>query len=367
MYTKFKNESGFSLVEMLVSITLMLVVVGATLSLFSSSLKISNMTFEVTEAEQNQRTAQEYISKDLINAGAGLPKIDGLKMRALRSFVEKHLVRSTNQTGTYVYIGLLVADNDIPANTVVVDTNPTLYALEGTDRLTMLAPSVGSGDAHSSNSDVVDEGGAIIVGSTNGFKVGDICFISSGTRQALGTITAIGEDRLIFGNGDIYGMNKVGMGGPVCYVAYGENDPKSSSPVQVEVIPVRLIQYCLDENKLLRKRIFGSSSTGVDSSTVIAEHISDLDFGYDLLTYSSELGATGNIEYKETLSTTDDQNRVFQVVTAVAAESVHKVVEGTNSNKERVLSNIILPAMSKKTLVRNYIHNKVKDPTGINQ
>ena len=71
-----RSQDGFSLIEVLVATTVMLIVVGAVFSLVRSSMKVATTTYEMTDAQQNLRTAQEFINRDLMNAGDGLKSIN---------------------------------------------------------------------------------------------------------------------------------------------------------------------------------------------------------------------------------------------------------------------------------------------------
>jgi hypothetical protein len=143
------------------------------------------------------------------------------------------------------------------------------------------------------------------------------------------------------------------VNGPIYYVAYGEtsSDQPLPSPLPAEVSTIRLIQYFVDEDKYLRKRIFGASPDGVDNSTIIAEHVSDLDFTYDLIASGSN-----DLKNQETVTTADEQNSVFQVEILVETESSHNIVKATDGTGKT----------KKLVLVRNFIYNKVQDPAGVN-
>ena len=72
---KNKSQAGYSLVELLVGMGILIVIVGATMAVISGSLKFSHSTFYVTDAEESVRTAHELINRDLTSAGDGLKSI----------------------------------------------------------------------------------------------------------------------------------------------------------------------------------------------------------------------------------------------------------------------------------------------------
>lgn len=65
------DERGFSLIEMLVSTTVLLLVTGAVFSLVSPSSNTYKAQPEVADLQQRMRIAQNALQKDLILAGAG--------------------------------------------------------------------------------------------------------------------------------------------------------------------------------------------------------------------------------------------------------------------------------------------------------
>jgi prepilin-type N-terminal cleavage/methylation domain-containing protein len=67
------NEKGFSLVELLVSLALGLLVLGATVRLFKSGVDASVLVSQRAEMQQNARAAINLLTKDISMAGAGLP------------------------------------------------------------------------------------------------------------------------------------------------------------------------------------------------------------------------------------------------------------------------------------------------------
>ena len=64
---------GFTLVEMLIALTLGLVVVGAAVQLFSRSMSATWIVSQRAELQQNARASSNLLTKDISLAGAGMP------------------------------------------------------------------------------------------------------------------------------------------------------------------------------------------------------------------------------------------------------------------------------------------------------
>jgi len=66
------SESGFSMIEMLVSLLITLTISGALLGLLFANTTTSRTTPEVVDLQQRARAAQEILTRDLYLAGAGI-------------------------------------------------------------------------------------------------------------------------------------------------------------------------------------------------------------------------------------------------------------------------------------------------------
>src|SRR5208282_2611404 len=73
MEPNMKRESGFTLIELMVSMAVLLVVVGATLSLFQYAMRTNESSTQLSNMNGNLRSAMNLITRDLIQAGQGIP------------------------------------------------------------------------------------------------------------------------------------------------------------------------------------------------------------------------------------------------------------------------------------------------------
>src|SRR4030095_2316708 len=106
------------------------------------SLKLSTTTYEMTDAQQSLRTAQEYINRDLVNTGDGLNSIN--RILVPQAFVTSYLALNPVTDPTtpgIINLPLLTSDNDVAANTSVFGSNPATNVRANpvlTDRISML-------------------------------------------------------------------------------------------------------------------------------------------------------------------------------------------------------------------------------------
>src|SRR5690349_17815594 len=109
-----QSQAGFSIAELVVAMAVMAVFVGAIFALMRDSIKVGTTTYELTDAQQSLRNAQEYVNRDLINVGDGLNSITTILVP--RTFVTNYLaVNPFDNPGTpgYVNLALINSDNNV--------------------------------------------------------------------------------------------------------------------------------------------------------------------------------------------------------------------------------------------------------------
>ena len=73
MEKNMKRETGFSLLELLVAMTVTLIILAATLSLFQTALQTNDSSTQMSTMNGNLRSAMNLIVRDLLQAGQGIP------------------------------------------------------------------------------------------------------------------------------------------------------------------------------------------------------------------------------------------------------------------------------------------------------
>ena len=68
-----ESDRGFSLIEVLISIALTVMVMGAVFTLLSRGQQSFEREPEVADLQQSARTALDLVTKDILQGGAGLP------------------------------------------------------------------------------------------------------------------------------------------------------------------------------------------------------------------------------------------------------------------------------------------------------
>ena len=350
---QIKDQAGFSLPELLIVASVMLVMTGAVFALMKDSFKLTNTTYEMTEAQESLRTAQEYINRDVISVGDGLKGINNIRLP--QTFVQSYLalnpITNSGDPG-YVSLSIITSDDNVSGSTVVTGSSPAVNVRANTDRITLLsmdtsfAPvSLPSGSITPSGSNV-----SITPPDVTRFQIGELYFISSSVGGAFGVITNItGENgnnpNLIFAASDALGLNQPGSGGPINVVSGGGSLPTS-------LMRMKIINYYVDANGLLVRRVFGGKGAAFTDS-VVAEHVKDLQFRYALLPSTNQIIAQQPISQ---LTTAPQQTAVRQVEVVVTTETAHPVNNGARQSI----------TMTTTTSVRNMQFRQATQPTSTN-
>ena len=69
-----KRQAGFSLIEMLIALVVLLAAVTATLAALTDAIHASQEVALMADTQQNLRVGMNYITRDLVEAGEGIPQ-----------------------------------------------------------------------------------------------------------------------------------------------------------------------------------------------------------------------------------------------------------------------------------------------------
>jgi type II secretory pathway pseudopilin PulG len=69
-----KRPSGFTLVEVLIAVTVMMIVLAVTLSMLTDAIHTVEGVTLLADTQQNLRAGMNYIVRDLVQAGVGIPQ-----------------------------------------------------------------------------------------------------------------------------------------------------------------------------------------------------------------------------------------------------------------------------------------------------
>ena len=318
--SKAKNQRGFSILELMIAVGVMAVVGGAVLALMRDSMKVAVATQELTDAQEGVRIAQEYINRDLMNAGDGLNSLTNIRLTS--SFVTNYL--SKNGSIDFNNFGILTSDDNVPASTAVLGATPTVTVRSSpalTDRITILASDSNftavTPIAINGSSNAVTVSSAAVAN----FTVGEVYFLTSSLGSTFGTITGISTNgpnwNLNFASGDTFGLNVTGAGSNIKTIS-------NNGTVATSIQRMKIIHYYVNSNGMLVRRVFGVRGSGFTESA-IAEHIVSVQYRYIL----SLTNANGTVQQPVRLLTSAQQTATRQVEVTVIGETPHPMASGT--------------------------------------
>lgn len=334
---KANRNAGYSLLELMVSMGVMMVITGAVFALMGGSIRFANSTFHMTEAEQSLRAAHELINRDLTSAGDGLKSIG--TMTVPLAFATNYLTRTTvvdSADPNHHQLGLVTSDDAIPAYTTIAQAAPAANFLANTDRISML---IQDKTFNNGNSVTLLAGKITVAGSNTNinvgaaniglFQVGEIYAVVSQSSAAFGIISTInaGTNTIVMTNGDGFGLNQTGALSPISAVSV-VLPPANVSTQNTSIIRLQIIQYYVTDTNFLMRRVFGIRGGGF-TETPVAEHVTNLQFRYT----TNLPDANGFVSQPvRVVSTPLQQSSVREVETTIAVETLRAVNNVTNSN-----------------------------------
>lgn len=331
-----RRQRGFTLVELMISLLLGLLVIGAAGSMFFSNRKVYGSTEAISRIQENQRSAYEMLARDIREAG-GNP--------CTRNIVN---MLDTTKGGSY-YTGW---QNGISGAN---NTGPN-----GSDEIS-LASANGGAITVTSNDEPSAELG---VSSNVGINTGDIMMVCNSEVASIFQVTNTANNKLghnagtgIPGNLEkpfqisqkAFDEDTAAQRG-YCYLppATGANpnclNPPSNSPAMV-VKPVSTRWFLADNGRggisLYRQESSNGGAT-VGARNEIAEGVTDMQITYKVGDATAYVDASAGLDWGR--------------VTAVHVNMVFRATQGTltKSDTEGTDNAVITRALNDYIVLRNH-------------
>jgi len=225
---KMNKQRGFSLLELMVSATLGLLVIGSAVQLFKMGMNSTTIVVQRSEMQENMRASIELMTKDISLAGAGLPS-SGIQLPSgLGSTVSRfgcdqlacHVPGGTYPNGNYMtgiipgYKTGVEANAAIPnASALVNDSITVIYADYNfpLNQYQMSMPVGGDGSFVNVNLPFPAPVPAPpLLTAPGGIQVGDLIWLSNSAGNAVGEVTAFANNSLTFATNDALNINQPG-------------------------------------------------------------------------------------------------------------------------------------------------------------
>jgi prepilin-type N-terminal cleavage/methylation domain-containing protein len=310
-----RDDRGFTLVELLVTMAITTVILGATMLALSDATRAADMASQVTQLNNGLRTAMDLMVRDLLQVGQGLPSGRAI---LIPNGSNSQTIRLPSPPGqNYVLDGAAYCPPRPPddIDTVCEDVNavipgagrgPILIAGEGasdmittlaadsafeqvrlrqfaTDGLSILVPLPGTTppqDLSGHNiSDTPDLGG-------DNIYPGDLIMLTKGTASALVQVTSVSGQTIFFASGDSMRLNQTnaadGTAKELRAMAPTDNNPVAPNYfVYTVATRIRMVTYYVDAaTDPLHPRLVRRINN--NPATAVAFDIETLQFSYDL-------------------------------------------------------------------------------------
>lgn len=315
-----KREAGFSLIEVLVATAVMLVITGATLSMLTDAIHANEGVTLLADSQENLRAAMNYMVKDIVEAGEGLPQggitipnavTVGNPNPAVPSAVNRPgpiggpatfpapyitlpAITAGSQQGpkavtpdpanfgqTLVglptdFITVLYADNTIlDVNNNSLDSNPIYLAPAGAN------PGCGGSLAADGSSATFDKACITLPTDNTAINPGDLIMFTNAQGTTLQTVTGVVGQTLKFAKNDAFALNAtVQPSGTILNIQNGIASPGGPYP-PTTATRMWMITYFLNTTNPNRPMLMRLVNFNLPAQPV-AEVIEDLSISYDI-------------------------------------------------------------------------------------
>lgn len=247
-----RDQRGFTLIEMMVSILLFMIVIGAVYGLLAIARKSRTTASARAELMKSIRVGLNSIQRDALNVGYSYP--------------------TTNPTmlPDNKLSGLLGIPNDVNTTRDLVPpvlagdkVNTNVFSSTNTDQLTLVYRDPTFNVDAAGNSQTISVGAATrpssgidqivpVSGGNSACRVNDIILITGKTSTAMAVITALPNSTNIqFGTSDVLGFNS----------PTASDDPIMTVVTPAAIRRVVLVTYKVLNDGTLVRRLYGNDST----------------------------------------------------------------------------------------------------------
>jgi type II secretory pathway pseudopilin PulG len=294
---RHKGSGGFSLIEVLISMGILTVVIGASLAGMSNMMTANEMVLQTATMNNSLRTGMDLIIRDLLQVGSGLPSGHNITIPNGAGSIRLNI---PGPPGTAFQT--TAADSTIPAVIPRPGAGPSINGVP-TDVITVLmADNTFLNVALSAvaNTTVDIAAGPIIDVGPDRVATGQLMMISKGSFSTLVQVTAVNTTtrRLTFANGDSLSLNQSGAASGNL-TALNAAAPVNNAAA-TNITRIRMITYYVDastdpRHPRLVRRINNGHPTTFNNllGTAVAMDIENFQLSFDI---SNGTNNPGNVK-----------------------------------------------------------------------
>lgn len=265
MPKRSRNESGFSLLELLVAMVIFMVISASMWGVMKVALNSRNIVSNNVADAKNVRLALNVIGRDAYNAGYGYPLgntvvVPDNKISAILT-VPNDVDTSRDIVPPIIAGNNINIDNWNSNSSARTDEVTFLYKdntfnVQGSGSSAMSTPlQINAATTNGSGQDQI----VPISGSNTACTVNDLYLINGNTGSTLGVVTALsGTNTVIFANGDPLGLNLSGTTGTI-----------RSITLPAAMYRVKMVTYFVAADGTLTRREYANGNSNyVDNPLV---------------------------------------------------------------------------------------------------
>ena len=319
IHTATAGERGFTLVELLVTMAITTVILGATMAAMNDAIKVTESAIQLTDMNTGLRTSMDLVVRDLLQVGQGLPSGNFV---LLPSGAGSASIRMPAPPGLTYYIGAVGPATEVTAT--LTDTAPGAGA--GPPSLSAVLPGPGMGPVVNGqptdmivtiagdsafdsirltalaangtsmtvwNGPTTSGGANITNGGADDIHAGDLIVLTRGSVSALVQVTSVAGQVVNFAAGDTLNLNQQGAADgtvtelrvtPTADVYVAPNPlPNPAPPPVIATLAtrIRMISYYIDATTDPRRpRLVRRINN--QAGTAVAFDIENFQVSYDL-------------------------------------------------------------------------------------
>jgi prepilin-type N-terminal cleavage/methylation domain-containing protein len=335
-----KNQQGFSLVELVVSMVIFLIVTGSIYGLLEVGRSDRDRTSQKSDVAKNARAAIHLLGRDALNAGYGYHKFGALVPDNV--LADRLGITPDVGTDSDILTSVIVGNDSTPVGdgANITDTDSIAFAsrdfnFNNGNPLTIT-------DATSSNSMLILKG--VSAAQVANVRVHDLFIAEAATTQVAVMVTAVAGDQITFAVGDPLGINQ----------SYSISILKKCDQFTIAIdcvdykVPVVLkkffwVSYKVKPNGTLSRFMYGNN-TGASASQQIIEQpllygIKNLQFTYTLSDgkVTSDPSAGDDNIFGTADDITDNLNKISLLNVSLTVQSVDS--EAGSETAEKITIN----------------------------
>ncbi len=246
-----KGQPGFSLVEVMLAMTVFMLVTGSVYGVLQVAQKSRTAVTNQVQITKNVRLGLNLVGRDTYNAGYGYPLKNTVVLRDNR--ISSLLGIANDLDTNRDTVPPIIAGNNINPNTFNQTPNTftdsvTFLFKDSTFNLVGTVPGKEVSQPLNINAATTSGSGideiVPISGSNSKCRVNDLYLVTGNTGSTLGVVTALsGSDKLQFANGDLLGFNQTGTSGALRGIT-----------LPASIVRVKMVTYFVTTDGTLTRR-----------------------------------------------------------------------------------------------------------------